>query len=167
MSTTLFGQTLTETNRSFTLTRVLHASPADVYRAWTEAAHLTWYFNPSRPVPDEPITADARPGGTFRVMMDEEDGKRYWSGGRYLELVPGERIVFEWGASGGWPDLDEIPAERRIHCTIALAPVGDGSMTEHVFTCAFPASMTEEEIASWVAVGMREGWAITIDRLTA
>jgi len=41
------------------------------------------------------------------------------------------------------------------------------SVTEHVFTCAFPASMTDEEIASWVAVGMREGWAITIDRLTA
>jgi len=167
MTTTLFGQTLTEATRGFTLTRVLDASPELAYRAWTDAAHLAWFFNPGRPVPGEPIEADARPGGVFRVMMDEREDKRYWSGGRYLELVPGERVVFEWGASGGWPDLDEIPPERRIVCTIALAPVGDGSQTEHVFTCAFPASMTDEEIASWVAVGMREGWANTIGRLVA
>lgn len=164
--TTLSGQTLTETNRSFTLTRVVGAPPALVYRAWTEAEHLAWYFNDSRPVPAEPIEVDARPGGEFRVMMDEHEGKRYWAGGRYLELVPGERIVFEWGVSGGWPNLDDIPAEQRIVCTVALAPVGDGAQTEHVFTCAFPATMTDDEIASWVAVGMREGWAATISRLT-
>ncbi|NNC12345.1 SRPBCC domain-containing protein [Planctomonas sp. JC2975] len=167
MTTTLSGQTLTETARSFTLSRVVDASPADVYRAWTEAEHLTWFFNPGRPVPDEAIEVDARPGGEFRVMMDEEEGKSYWAGGRYLELVPGRRIVFEWGVRGGWPDLDAIPAEQRVHCTVALAPVGDGSQTEHVFTCAFPAGMSDEEIASWVAVGMREGWAATIERLTA
>ncbi|MHA7985008.1 hypothetical protein ACX9R5_04305 [Rathayibacter sp. CAU 1779] len=60
-----------------------------------------------------------------------------------------------------------FPPQQRIHCTIALAPVGDGSQTEHVFTCAFPAGMSDEEIASWVAVGMREGWAMTIERLMA
>ncbi|QDZ15319.1 SRPBCC family protein [Humibacter ginsenosidimutans] len=165
MIATLSGQTLTEAARSFTLTRVVDAPPADVYRAWTEADHLAWYFNPERPVPTEPIEVDARPGGCFRVMMDEREGKRYWSGGRYLELVPARRIVFEWGVAGGWPDLDEIPSEKRVVCTVALAPVGDGSQTEHVFTSAFPAAMTDEEIASFIAVGMREGWATTIARL--
>lgn len=166
MTSTLSGQTLTETNRSFTLTRIVDAPPELVYRAWTEAEHLVWYFNPTRPVPAEPIEVDARPGGEFRIMMEEHEGKRYWSGGRYLELVPGERVVFEWGARAGWPNLDETPPQQRIVCTVALAPIADGSQTEHVFTCDFPATMTDDEIASWVAAGMREGWAMTIGRLT-
>lgn len=167
MTSALFGQTLTESRRGFTLTRIVDAAPELVYRAWTEAEHLTWFFNPGRPIPAEPIEVDARPGGEFRIMMDEQEDRRYWAGGRYLELVPGERIVFEWGVRGGWPDLDEIPADKRVVCTVAFAPVGDGSTTEHVFTCDFPAAMTDDEIASWVEVGMREGWAATIGRLTA
>jgi uncharacterized protein YndB with AHSA1/START domain len=167
MTSTLFGQTLTEAGRSFTLARVFDATPAAVYRAWTEAEHLTWFCNPTEPVPAEPIEADARPGGEFRVMMAETADKRYWSGGRYLELVPFERIVFEWGARGGWPDLDEIRAERRFVCTVALAPVGDGSQTEHVFTCAVPEAMTDAEAAEWLATGMKQGWANTIARLAA
>lgn len=165
MTISLFGQTLTETGRSFTLSRVLDAPPADVYRAWTEAEHLTWFFNPGRPVPPEPIEVDARPGGEFRVMMDEAADKRYWSGGRYLELVPGERVVFQWGARGGWPDLDETPEERRFVCTVVLAPVGDGAHTEHVFTCTVPEAMTETEAAEWFAVGIKQGWATTVGRL--
>ena len=167
MTTTLAGQTLTESTRSFTLTRVIDASPADVYRAWTEAEHLAWFFNPSRPVPEEPIEADARPGGEFRVMMDEHEGKRYWAGGRYLELVPDEKVVFEWGARGGWPDFDEIPHEQRFVCTVLLAPVGDGSRAEHVFTCRVPDSMTDAVASDWIATGMKQGWADTISRLAA
>jgi uncharacterized protein YndB with AHSA1/START domain len=118
-------------------------------------------------VPDEPIEVDARPGGEFRVLMDEHQGKRYWAGGRYLELVPFERIVFEWGVRGGWPNLDEIPEGQRFLCTVALAPVGDGAKTEHVFTCAVPAAMSDADAAQWLATGMKQGWAATISRLAA
>ena len=30
----------------------------------------------------------------------------YITGGVYREIVADEKLVFSWGASGGWPELD-------------------------------------------------------------
>ena len=49
--------------RGFTLRRVLNAPRDLVFQAWTDPAHLLWFFNPSMPLPSEPIVVDLRVGG--------------------------------------------------------------------------------------------------------
>ena len=59
---------------SFTLTWTLDAPPAEVFRAWTDPAHLGWFFNPEQPIPDDPIEVDLRIGGVWRqrMVLDEQ-----------------------------------------------------------------------------------------------
>ena len=55
--------------RGFTLRRILNAPRDLVFQAWTDPAHLLWFFNPSMPLPSEPIDVDLRVGGAWRVKM--------------------------------------------------------------------------------------------------
>ena len=52
--------------RGFTLTRLLNAPVALVWRAWTEPGQLDWFFNPeTRPsLPPRSTCASAGPGGS-------------------------------------------------------------------------------------------------------
>jgi uncharacterized protein YndB with AHSA1/START domain len=94
------------TPRSFTLTWTLDAPPETVFGAWTDPARLGWFYNPEQPIPDEPIELDLRVGGAWRQMMVIDEGTSYFTGGVYREIVPNERLVFAWGATDGWPELD-------------------------------------------------------------
>lgn len=95
----------------FTITRTLDSTPERVYRAWTEPDKLGWFFSGNGQV-DEPIEVDARVGGAWRQRMNVDETTSYLTGGVYRELVPGERIVFDWGAVGGWPELPPDAAHR-------------------------------------------------------
>ena len=92
--------------REFTLTWTLDAAPAEVFRAWTDPDHLDWYYNPDHPIPSEPIELDLRVGGVWRQYMVIDESTAYFTGGVYREIVPDEKLVFAWGASDGWPQLD-------------------------------------------------------------
>lgn len=87
--------------RSFTLTRILDAPPAHVFRAWTDPARLGWFADPRQPMPDDPIEVDLKVGGTWRQRMVAPDATVYTTGGIYREIVPDERLVFAWGAVDG------------------------------------------------------------------
>ena len=89
--------------RDFTLTWTLDATPADVFRAWTNPEHLQWFYNDRNPIPGTPIGLDLRVGGVWRQEMVIDASKTYITGGVYREIVPDEKLVFAWGATGGWP----------------------------------------------------------------
>jgi uncharacterized protein YndB with AHSA1/START domain len=154
----------TTTERGFTLTRTLNAPRATVWRAWTDPAELTWFLNPGQAAPTEPITVDLRVGGAFRVHMIVNDELDYLTGGIYREIVPIERLVFEWGAVGGWPDLDPSHPDDAPLTTLEFTETGP-STTEFALTVSFPDSMAETRADDWLTTGMRDGWGMTIDRL--
>jgi uncharacterized protein YndB with AHSA1/START domain len=158
--------TTTTTDRGFTLTRILNAPPATVWRAWTEPEHLRWFLNPGFGAPDAPITVDLRVGGAFRVHMIVNDELEYMTGGIYREIVPTERLAFEWGAIDGWPLLDPAVPDDAPLTILEFIDNGDGT-TEQRLQVAFPAAMPDARVADWLASGMREGWGSTIDRLVA
>ena len=154
------------THRGFTLTRTLNAPRATVWRAWTEPADLVWFLNPDAPTPVEPITVDLRVGGAFRVHMIIDDELDYMTGGIYREIVPIERLVFEWGAVDGWPKLSPAKANDAPLTTLEFFDVGP-AVTEMTLQVTFPESMTDTRAAEWLGTGMNEGWGMTIDRLVA
>ncbi len=154
----------TTTDRGFTLTRTLNAPRATVWRAWTDPAELVWFLNPGQGPIAEPISVDLRVGGAFRVHMIVNDELDYMTGGIYREIVPIERLVFEWGAIGGWPDLDPAHPGDAPLTTLEFSETGPGT-TEMSLTVTFPDSMTPARADEWLTTGMREGWGATIDRL--
>jgi uncharacterized protein YndB with AHSA1/START domain len=146
------------TDRSFTITRTLDAPPALVFGAWTDPEHLGWFFS-GHGEPEAP-EVDLRVGGAWRQTMIIGDDDRYVTGGVYREIVPGERLVFAWGAEGGWPELDDAPV-----VTVALSWI-DGQ-TEMAVTVSLPEGLSEERVREQLATGMEVGWNQTVDRLVA
>ncbi len=153
----------TEQTRGFTLVRTLDASPDEVFQAWTDPRHLQWFFNPAAPTPSDPIEVDLRVGGEWRQKMVINDELEYMTGGIYLEVVPGEKLVFIFGATDGWPKIDPDHPDDGPVVTIVLTAVGD--KTEMVLQVTLPDHLPDERIQEWLATGMREGWGQTIDRL--
>ncbi|MEO8284027.1 MAG: SRPBCC domain-containing protein [Pseudarthrobacter sp.] len=150
-------------DRSFTLTRIIAASQHAVFTAWTDPEHLGWFYNPGMPTPTTPIEVDLRVGGSWRQQMIVNDNLRYPTGGIYLEIVPDERLVFRWGAVGGWPELDGGIELAAPVVTVQLDDLG--AETELVLTVQFAEHLDIEEVQKLIMGGTREGWGATIDRV--
>ena len=85
---------------------------------------------------------------------------QYVTGGIFREIVPQRRLVFAWGASGGWPDTD---AGDGPQVTVDLTPLG--TQTRLVLTLALPDELSEAEVQGWLDKGIEPGMSMTIDRL--
>src|SRR5262245_15298296 len=151
--------------REVTVTWTLEATPAEVFQAWTDPDQLEWFYNDAQPIPDDPIELDLRVGGVWRQRMVINESTDYVTGGVYREIVPDEKLVFAWGATDGWPELDPERLDDSPLVTLLLSQV-DGR-TEMSLTVALPASLAEEQVREWWALGVREGWRATVDRLAA
>jgi len=149
--------------RDFTLEWTLDAPRADVFRAWTDPDHLGWYYNDHQPIPEGPIELDLRVGGVWRQTMVIDEETRFVTGGVYREIVPDEKLVFAWGATDGWPKLDLDRLDDGPQVTVTLKQSGGRTaMSVHV---ELPASLSQAEVEEWLAMGVREGWRDTVDRL--
>jgi uncharacterized protein YndB with AHSA1/START domain len=79
-----------------TFTRVLDATPARVFKAWTDAEQFTRWWGPRGfSAPLSKISMDAVPGGMWRAtMVSDVDGTEIPMAGVYREVVEPERLVF-------------------------------------------------------------------------
>jgi uncharacterized protein YndB with AHSA1/START domain len=151
--------------RDFTLTWTLDAPPAKVFEAWTDPDHLDWFYNDDQPKPSEPIELDLRVGGVWRQRMVIDESTAYVTGGVYREIEPDEKLVFAWGATDGWPELDLDRLDDSPQVTVMLSRVdGQTAMVVHV---ELPATLSEESVQEWWSLGIRDGWRDTVDRLAA
>jgi len=128
--------------------RVIAASAARLFTAWTEPAQLRAWFGPSgvRCIAAE---VDARVGGAYRLGNELADGTVLWIHGTFEAIEPPERLVYSW-------------------------QIGDGGETSRVTVkfVALDAQRTEvvivhERIASSTARDDHErGWIGCLDSLT-
>jgi uncharacterized protein YndB with AHSA1/START domain len=153
------------TSTDFTLTWTLDALPAQVFEAWTDPAHLDWFYNDEQPRPSEPIEVDLRVGGAWRQYMVIDDDTAYFTGGVYREIVPEEKLVFSWGAAGGWPELDPGNLDKSPLVTVTLAQVGEATeLTVHV---ELPAAFSAQDMPEGWFGHVQNGWRDTVGRLAA
>jgi len=157
--------TTDDTRRVFTLHWSLDATPEQAFEAWTDPERLGWYFNDHQPIPDEPIELDLRVGGVWRQKMVIDEETSFFTGGVYREIVPGERLVFAWGATDGWPKVDPANLDDAPQVTVAFSQ--DGERTEMMLHVEFPIRFSEDEVREWIAMGVENGWRDTVDRLAA
>lgn len=163
----------------FTLTWMLDAPRAEVFRAWTDPDYLHWFYNDNNPEPTEPIEVDLRIGGAWRQQMVISPTTAYVTGGVYREIVPDEKLVFAWGATDGWPELDPDRLDDSPLVTVTLTEVTEQSVaageagdevrerTLMSVRVELPASLAEDQVREWLSKGIRDGWRQTVDRLAA
>lgn len=148
----LAGSVGPDAGRSLTITRILHAPRALVFRMWAEPEHMNRWCVPK----DFSIvsgTMDFRPGGAWSSHMRGSDGTDYRMRGVYRDIVPDTRIAFThaWVDEVGRPGLETV-------ITVTFEDHGSGTkLTFHQ--------------AAFETVGARdshaEGWGETLDSLAA
>lgn len=131
------------------LHRVLRASPEKVYRAFIDADALTKWMSPHG------FTAkvhhlDAKVGGTFKMSFTNFTTQQSNSfGGKYLELVPGERLRYTDKF-----DDPNLPGEMQV--TVILKKV----------LCGTDVNIVQEEVPAVIPVEMCYlGWQESLGQL--
>lgn len=71
------------------------APPAIVFEAWTDPDIVVKWFG-RKPNSLYSADIDLRPGGAWRFLMSKDDRKLTGFEGEYLDIRPGERLVFSW-----------------------------------------------------------------------
>jgi uncharacterized protein YndB with AHSA1/START domain len=143
-----------KTENELTLTRIIHAPRALVFKAFTDPKQLALWWGP-RGFTNPVCEVDLRPGGAIRIHMRGPDGVVYPMSGVYCEIVEPERLVFISAAL----DKKGTPLFEVLN-TITLAEHGGKT------TLIMHASVSKAtaEAAPYLK-GMEEGWKQTIDRL--
>ena len=106
------------------LHRVLATKPEKVYRAFIEADAMAKWLPPNG-FACTVHHLDAKVGGTFRMSFRNfTTGKSHSFGGKYLELVPGERLRYTDKF-----DDPNLPGEMQV--TVTLKQVSVRHRAEH------------------------------------
>ncbi len=81
------------------ITEHFAAPLARVFAAWTDASNLQRWFGPDdMQVPE--VLADVRPGGRYKIVLQEANGQQHIVIGEYRDVVPNERLAFTWQWEG-------------------------------------------------------------------
>lgn len=142
--------------RELTLTRIIDAPRALVFRAWTDPKYMTQWWGPknfTNPVCD----MDVRPGGALRIVMRAPDGAEYPMTGVFREVVEPERPVFTNIAvdAAGNHLLEGLT-------TVTFAEhAGKTKLTVETRAVAMV------DYAARMLEGMEAGWTQSLDRLAA
>lgn len=110
------------------VTRSFEAPPDAVFKAWIDPAQIARWIGP-RSIKAEVKEMDARPGGTYRIVMHSESGTNNIVSGTYREIAPPTRLVFTWA----WEDDAATHAKgHKTIVTITFRAVGQQTeMTLH------------------------------------
>lgn len=138
-------------DNTLSISRLLTAPPARVWAAWTDVQALRKWCYPDGIILSA-IHADIRPGGSHRFeMASQEGGDPYIAAGRYVELIPNERLVLSYG----WED-DTGEVDVQMVLTVTLTP-HDGGTRLILMQTGLPSAESRDSHA--------EGWTQTLNRL--
>jgi uncharacterized protein YndB with AHSA1/START domain len=88
--------------QSLQLSQLFPAKRERVYRAWTNKEALEGWFGPEG-FRTTVLQLDLAVGGDYRFEMQGPEGNASVVKGRYMEIVPNEKLVFTWR----WEDWDD------------------------------------------------------------
>lgn len=141
------------------LDREVPVAPAIVWAAWTQPEHLKKWFCP-RPWQVTECEIDLRPGGKFRTVMRGPDGPAMDNTGCYLEVVPGQRLVWTGALGEGFRPNDTSAAPFVFSAILTLTPKGAGTAYRaHVMHATAAAAKAHEQM------GFTAGWGKALEQL--
>lgn len=132
------------------LHRVLRSKPERVYRAFLDADAMSKWLPPFG-FTCKVHHLDARVGGTYKMSFTNfSTGSSHSFGGKYLELIPNERIHYT-------DSFDDPNLPGQMRTTISLRPV----------SCGTELTIVQEGLPEAIPVEMCYlGWQESLDQLT-
>ena len=99
----------TPSDKEVLLTRVVNAPPDVAFKAFTDPELIPKWWGPR----DMTTTVDkmeVRPGGKWRFIQHDQQGKEFAFNGEYSEVVPNQKIVntFEFEPMAGHISVEHI-----------------------------------------------------------
>lgn len=134
--------------RRVDVARVFACSPQVLFTAWTHAETFARWWGPKGWQAYDCVL-DLRPGGRWRSSFRRPDGADIHIGGRYLEVVPHERLSFSWNSYGTLATDDESLVE------IEFVDLGDQTELR----------ITHTKLTTGEAEDMDIGWVSALDSL--
>jgi uncharacterized protein YndB with AHSA1/START domain len=144
--------------KDLVLESTIEASPATLFRCWTEPALMVQWFAP-RPWTTPKAETDVRAGGANLVVMRGPDGTEFPSRGVYLEIVPNARIVFTDAYSSAWQ-----PSDKPFFTGVLTFEDIGGGKTRYT---ARARHWTDADCKAHEKMGFHEGWALCTEQLAA
>ena len=131
------------------------APPERVFEAWTDPEIVVKWFG-LRPNSLHSAEIDLRPGGAWRFLHSLEADKSTGFEGRYIEIRPGERLVYSWSYVVESADGErEASPESRVE--VEFAPKGSGTSVRLVHS-----AVRSEDARK----GIGGGWQASFSSLT-
>jgi uncharacterized protein YndB with AHSA1/START domain len=144
-------------SHSLSITRMISAPRAVVWRCWSEPALLKQWYCP-RPWRVTEAEIDLRPGGRANTVFEGPNGERHDNKGVYLEVVTMERLIFTDTFSEGFIPKDGAPFMTGY---VHLSDATDGG-TEMVWGARH---WTAEAREQHEKMGFHEGWSAAAAQL--
>lgn len=134
------------------------AAPRDlIYTYWTTPEHLVHWFVP-KPHKVTACHLDVRVGGAFNTTF-EVDGNLMENNGVYLEVIPGEKLVFTDAYTVGWKPAPE-PFMTAI---LTFEDAGPGRTRYR----AVARHRNAETAKTHADMGFHDGWGTVVTQLEA
>lgn len=138
------------TDSALVVERVFDAPLELVFRVWTDREHAAKWWAPAW-CEVEFLEMEVRPGGTWKKLMRDTEGRESWRSGKFLEVVEPERLVFTYYSDG--------PAADPGHETIVTVKFEEqpGRKTKLTLSQADFDSVESRD-------GHLEGWTSTVEQ---
>lgn len=146
---------MAEDTHELTLTRFIDAPRQALWRCWTEPELIKQWFTP-RPWTTPVVEVDVRPGGASHMIFRGPDGEEFPNRGIYLEVVPGERLVFTDAYTEGW-----MPSAKPFMTAIISFADEQGGTRYSARVLHWSA----EDRARHEEMGFHDGWGKATDQL--
>lgn len=138
------------------LSRLIAAPRAIVWRLWTDPESYPEWWCP-KPWTTTVKAFDLRPGGAFHTFMQGPDGGTSDNPGCFLEIIPGERLVFTSSLAAGWR-----PATPWLPMTAEISLSDEAGGTRYVARVMHPDRETRDKHET---MGFHDGWGTVADQL--
>ncbi len=148
---------MTAETHELSLTRLIDAPRAVLYRCWTEPELVKQWFTP-RPWTTPKVEMDVRPGGSSRMTFRGPEGQEFPNNGIFLEVVPNEKLVFTDAYTEAW-----VPSAKPF-MTGTVTFADEGAKTRYT---AVVRHWSAEDKAEHEKMGFHAGWGKATDQLEA
>jgi uncharacterized protein YndB with AHSA1/START domain len=144
-------------SKELSITRIIDAPRAAVWRCWTEPELLKHWHCP-KPWYVSVVEQDIRPGGASFMIFNGPNGEEQRLPGQFLEVVEGTRLVFTDAFVGNWRPGASKPFMVGY---VELEDAGDGK-TRMLWGARH---WSEEDRQTHLEMGFEQGWNAAADQL--